>query len=73
MQGTSSNPISENLNTWPIYTYGCPSFLLLWFIQRKSNVFILVIGPTELRVLSTYLKLSTPGKKDVGIGILLEK
>lgn len=28
MQGTSSNPISENLNTWPIYTYGCPSFPL---------------------------------------------
>lgn len=49
MQGTSSNPISESLNTWPIYTYGCPSFPLplLWFIQRKSNVIILVIGPAD--------------------------
>lgn len=37
MQGMSSNPISESLNTGPIYTYRCPSFPLplLWFIQRK--------------------------------------
>lgn len=49
MQGTSSNSISESLITGPIYTYVCPSLPLplLWFIQRKSNVFILVIDPAN--------------------------